>query len=347
MAESKPTHLAQSLDRLKPKDKPPASARVLNGWITQAQDRLGVAGSRLGWLVAATVVSAALQRAMDESGSPVFLLKGGTMLQYRLPGMSRTTQDIDGLIRGDVDSFLDQLDRALGEPWGPLTLVRGEVEIIHVPHRLVEPRRFDIIVLLNGVTWRRVQVEIAPDEGHAGAAPEQIPSPSLAGFGLPTPDRLVSLSLRYQIAQKVHACTDPHDPPQHINDRARDVVDLLLLRDLIDSTGKPTSPEVRAAVEDVFAARAREAEATGGSPRTWPARLAAHAHWGPSFSKAAESAGLTIPLVDAVAQVNSWLARVEQGASQDQIVRRAAGRRVSESEPSLTPRTQQVAGDET
>ena len=27
----------------------------------------------------------------------VVTLKGGTMLQYRLPGMSRTTQDIDGL----------------------------------------------------------------------------------------------------------------------------------------------------------------------------------------------------------------------------------------------------------
>ncbi|WP_225872041.1 nucleotidyl transferase AbiEii/AbiGii toxin family protein [Scrofimicrobium canadense] len=41
-----------------------------------------------------------MQRAVDRSGAPLFLLKGGTMLQYRLPGMSRTTQDIDGLVRG-------------------------------------------------------------------------------------------------------------------------------------------------------------------------------------------------------------------------------------------------------
>lgn len=64
MAESKPTQLAQSVDRLKPKHKLPSSARALDGWITQAQDRLGVAGSRLGWLVAATVVSATPRRAM-------------------------------------------------------------------------------------------------------------------------------------------------------------------------------------------------------------------------------------------------------------------------------------------
>ena len=95
-----------------------------------------------------------------------------------------------------------------------------------------------------------VQIEVSPDEGHAGATPEQIPSPPLAAFGLPTPDHLTILSMRYQIAQKVHASTDPHDPPAFVNDRARDVVDLLLLRDLIDANGHPTLAEVRSAVED-------------------------------------------------------------------------------------------------
>jgi len=76
------------------------------------------------------------------------------------------------------------------------------------------------------------------------------------------PDHLVSLSMRYQIAQKVHASTDPHDPPAFVNDRARDVVDLLLVRTLTETTGHPSSTEIRAAVEDIFAARAAEAEAT-------------------------------------------------------------------------------------
>ena len=152
MATHEPANLSQSLDRLKPKYKSPSSARVLHTWIAQAQDSLGVAGPRLGWLVSATVVTAALQRAVDESGAALFLLKGGTMLQYRLPGMSRTTQDIDGLVRGDIDRFLTELDATLSEPWGPLTLVRGEVEIIDVPRKLVKPRRFDMTVVLNGVT---------------------------------------------------------------------------------------------------------------------------------------------------------------------------------------------------
>lgn len=113
MAAREPANLAQSLDGLKPKDKAPSSARILHTWIAQAQHSLGSAGPRLGWLVAATVMTAALQRAVDDSGIALFLLKGGTILQYRLLGMSRTTQDVDGLIRGDIDRFLTQLDAGL------------------------------------------------------------------------------------------------------------------------------------------------------------------------------------------------------------------------------------------
>lgn len=311
MVEHDPANLAAALNNLAPKGKTPSSARVLNAWIAQAQDRLDSAGPRLGWLVATTVVSAALQRAVDEHGSPLFLLKGGTMLQYRLPGMSRTTKDIDGLVRGDLDRFLAELDKALQEPWGPLALVRGEVDTIDVPNRIIKPRRFDITVALNGVTWRRVQIEVSPDEGSAGAIPENIPAPSLAGFGLPSPDHLTSLSMAYQIAQKIHACTDPHDPPAFVNDRARDVIDLLLLRDLIETTQHPTRGEVRSAVEDVFTARAAEAAAVGVTHRTWPARSTAHPHWGSSFVSAAGSAGLTISLADAVDQLNAWLDLIE------------------------------------
>jgi len=300
-------NLAASLKKLDPKKKEPTNARVLDGWIAQARDRLDSYGPRLGWLVAATIVTAALQRAVGEDRRSLFLLKGGTMLQYRLPGMSRTTQDVDGLVRGDLDEFLRKLDAALAEPWGPLVMTRGEMEEILVPARIVNPRRFDIKVTFKGVTWRRVQVEISHDEGGAGAQSEEIPSPSLAGFGLPTPDRLIGLPMAYQIAQKIHASTDPHDPPHQVNDRARDVVDLSLLRDLATRTGHPALEQIRDAVIDIFAARAVEAETAGILPRTWPAVLTAYPHWSESYADAAESAGITLGLEEAVAELNEWL----------------------------------------
>jgi hypothetical protein len=325
MADDKPFNLAQSLDGLKPKDKLPRSASVLNTWITQAEKTLSSDGGRLGWLIASTVVAAALQQAVDEQGRPSFLLKGGTLLQHRLPG-SRTTTDVDGLIRGDIDAFLEALDIVLRRPWGPLTFKREPVEVINVPNRVIKPRRFDVLLLMNGSTWRRLQVEISPDEGRAGQEGEPVTPPSLAGFGIPTPENLVGLAIRYQIAQKVHAASDPHDPPDYVNDRARDVVDLILLRDLVATTGAPTLSEIREAILDIFSARAADAAHLGLQQRLWPARLYAYPHWHASFLKAAESGGITLALDEAVADINTWLDEIDfpsTGAGSGQVLSQA------------------------
>jgi hypothetical protein len=52
MGIAEPRNLAAALSGLKPKDKDPRSARILNAWIAQAEDRLSSSGGRLGWLVA-------------------------------------------------------------------------------------------------------------------------------------------------------------------------------------------------------------------------------------------------------------------------------------------------------
>ncbi|MFV2145058.1 nucleotidyl transferase AbiEii/AbiGii toxin family protein [Isoptericola sp. G70] len=309
-----PVDLTAGLNELRPKAKDPTSARVLDTWIAQAERQIGASseGGRLGWLVASTVVTAALQRAADEDGNSRFLLKGGTLLQHRLGLAARTTRDLDGLVRGDIDTFLAQLDEALRLPWGPLTMRRSEIEVIATPTRVIKPRRFTVFVELRGATWRRIQVEISPDEGSAGATPEFVTAPTLRGFGLPSPELLASLALNYQIAQKIHAATDPHDPPVAVNDRARDVTDLLLLKSLTETSGIPRLADVRAAVHDVFAARAADAAQLDLVPRTWPATLTAFPHWATDYATAATSAGVDVPLEDAVATINAWLDEIEQ-----------------------------------
>ncbi len=179
--------LAALLRTLKPKTMEPVSAKVLNTWIAQAEGQLGdeAKGGRLGWLIASSVAVGAVQRALDEDGRQLFLLKGGTLLQHRLNATARTTKDVDGLVRGDMDAFFAVLEDVLDEPWGPLTLRRGEVEVIDVPTKLIKPRQFHIILNLRGVTWRRIQFEVSPDEAGIGGERELIEPPPLAGFGCP------------------------------------------------------------------------------------------------------------------------------------------------------------------
>jgi len=46
---------SEAINQLKPKEKEPRSARVLDGWVAQAQQTLvgEISGGRLGWLIAA------------------------------------------------------------------------------------------------------------------------------------------------------------------------------------------------------------------------------------------------------------------------------------------------------
>lgn len=306
------SRLAEQLRTLKPKAREPASTRVLNTWIAQAEVKIGdeAKGGRLGWLIASSVAIAAVQRAIDADGRHLFLLKGGTLLQHRLNATARTTKDVDGLIRGDLDAFIFALDDALDEPWGPLTLRRGEVEVVNVPSKIIEPRRFDIILELRGVTWRRIQFEVSPDEAGISDDHEAIEPPPLSGFGLPDPTALVGIAMRFRIAQKLHAVSDPHEPPGSINDRARDLVDLLLLRDLAATTGSPTLAEVRQAATAVFAARADEAMHLGVATRAWPPAVVGHPHWADDFARAAASGGVELSRDDAVAEVNAWIKQI-------------------------------------
>lgn len=123
----------------------------------------------------------------------------------------------------------------------------------------------------------------------------------------------VSARVRYQIAQKLHAVSDPHEPPDFINDRARDVVDLLLLRDLVDATGKPTLAEICQAGLAVFGARAAEATELGRPPRDWPPTIFAHDHWVADYAIAATSGNVGLNLDAATAELNDWITRIAAG----------------------------------
>ncbi len=321
-ARSNGIDVVRELASLKPKGKEPRSVRVLDSWIAHAENELGIGQSgRLSWLIATTVVAAKLQQAINDAGVSRFSLKGGTLLQHRLGLESRATKDLDGIVSGDIEGFLEALDAVLVEPWGAISFTRTEAEEIRVPSRVVKPRRFEMVMSLRGDVWRRVKVEISPDEGRAASSQERIGAPALAGFGLPTPEYLVGMSMSYQIAQKVHAASDPHDPPRFVNERARDVADLVLLHRMVMRTGSPANEETLEAIGDIFSARAHDARELGRPVRAWPVRLTPYDHWRVDYATAAQAVQLDLSLEEAVDEVNCWLDEIDQCACDETLHR--------------------------
>ena len=291
------------------KDRTPASARVLEQWVHQASTALGTNAARTGWILASTIVVAALQRALGQDQQPLFLLKGGVYLERRLGASARATRDVDTLFRGSVDELVLALDEALAQPWGPVTLSRTLIQTIDAP-RIVKPRRFDVLLALRGVTWRRVQVEVAFDDGHIREHSDRIAAPSTDFFGIHAPDALVGIAMAYQVAQKLHACTDPHEPPTFVNDRVRDLVDLLLIKHAY-YPAPGSLGAVRAAAIDVFQARAVEAAQIGRHPRSWPPTIVTNPLWVNTFATPAEEARVLSTLDELIAELNEWITAID------------------------------------
>lgn len=287
------------LSALPARGKAPASVNVLRRWIGEAARRIRTDEARIQRRIANYVVLAMLGRVRDERGDPLFLVKGGAMLELRLGLAARASADLDTLFRGRRDDFLHALDGALEGGWRDFSAGRTEAEEIEVPGMVLRPLRVDLKLQYLTRSFATVPLEISAAEGSAGDELEEVCPDSLAFFGLQEPERVPCLSLRYQIAQKLHAATTP-STDAHPNLRVHDVVDLLLLRRL---SSEEELPRIRGACVDIFEARALQ---------PWPPILVAHPHWVGPYQRLAEE--LSVParsISEAVHAVNEMVERID------------------------------------
>jgi hypothetical protein len=104
------------------------------------------------------------------------------------------------------------------------------------------------------------------------------------------------LSLRYQIAQKLHAVTQRFE--QGERERFRDLIDLIICRDLVADLG-----DVRDACIDTFDARSLHA---------WPPILQVPNSWAEPYTALAEE--MDFPVTDvgeAAAQVREFISKID------------------------------------
>lgn len=275
--------------------KAPHSTSVIQKWVDDYAREKGVAASRLQRWIWFMIVLAVLDRVRDEQGEPLFLVKGGAAMELRFQLEARTTKDIDTVFREAMPSMLQRLDEALQAGWGDFSFERSEPEVITDTRSV----RLAIKLSYRGKRWGTVQLEVAPAEGRSGDDVERLDAIGIDQFGLEGPERIPCLGIRYQIAQKLHACTAPPLEGKDENPRFHDPIDLILLSDLVANDGWPL---VRDACLDTFQVRGKHA---------WPPELVIYPSWPAAFAALAQDQGFEITdIEDAARQVREMIERI-------------------------------------
>lgn len=263
-----------------PAPAPPRSIGKLEKLVLAYANREGVAVGRVRHWISFMLLSGALDRAAGRLGGPRFVVKGGVALELRVPGRARATDDLDVVAICEADDMVAALDEALREPYHDCSFSRRAETLLLGPNAV----RVYVQLAYRSSRWGTIQVDLARPDGHLTET-ERLPSISLKPFGLSGPADVACLSLRYQIAQKLHGMTKvPYDGSE--NDRFRDAVDILLMRDLV---GHEQLQDVRIACEETFASRGLH---------EWPPGIALPEAWAAPYTALARSVGLGIESLD-------------------------------------------------
>lgn len=252
----------------------------------------GIAHERARRWLSLVSFSGALDSVRADDG-PRFLVKGGASMELRLGLGARTTKDVDIVFRGAPNEMLGALEEAFAQPYGSFSFRRkGPVEDIHE----TGSRRLFVQVGFAGRDWQTLQVEVARPEANE---PELVPvAIGIADFKLDGPENVACLSLRYQVAQKIHAVTE--QPEGRANHRYWDLIDLQIQRELLGND----LARVREACVETFAGRGLH---------SWPPELVVPEDWREPYATVAVELQADLPVdVDAAAnEVRDFIAAID------------------------------------
>lgn len=250
----------------------------------EASKHTGVAAGRLRRWLGFMVVAAMLDEARHvDDGEPLFLVKGGVAMELRVDIGARATKDLDTAFRESMEVVADHLDPALRAGHGDFTATRTELE----PVKDTGAVRCDIKLAYRGKSVITVKMEVAAVEGGMGNDIDHVPAKSLDHVGLTGPDTIACVAVRWQIAQKLHACTEVFDDGE--NDRFRDLIDLQLLGELV---ADDEWTAVKEACLEVFGGREKH---------EWPPDVTVHDSWISGYGSLADETGFAIVDVHAAA----------------------------------------------
>lgn len=237
---------------------------------------------------------------------PEGVIKGGSSLMFRYgPEFTRYTRDIDAARSIGLNEYLDRLAHALAMGWNGFS---GKVVAVPPPHPQGVPAAYvmvpyDVKLDYMGKPWQTVRVEVGHNEiGDADDYELFLPTDLGDAFeqlGFPRPRPLRVMRLAYQVAQKLHAVSEPG------SERAHDLIDLQLmaLRSSLDFG------EIHEKCIRLFAYRKRQ---------TWPPVITQGINWDTAYTNALrtiQDASELFPTVsEAVIWVNNLIAAIDSSS---------------------------------
>ena len=267
---------------------PPKSRRFLDMAIDRLGDKYGDP-MRIRRAMASVVVA-----QMMPSG----VVKGGSALKIRYGNaMTRFTKDLDAARDTDVVSYIQAFRERLSAGWCGFA---GRIVEREPPHPKDVPESYvmspyDVKLDYCTKPWLTVQFELGHNElGDADEYDEVLSSDIADAFielGFPRPAPVKLMALEYQLAQKLHAVTEPG------GDRARDLVDL----QIIANDSKLDFAKARRICERTFAYRRRH---------SWPPRMTGRDDWSGMYLDARGELPVLPEVAMAIDWVNSLIDRI-------------------------------------
>jgi len=302
-----------------PSRSQPKTEKQLGRLVSNYAEASGLGVRRVRQRVSAMAFLGALERVHEEDSTARFLIKGGIACELRFQNQARATRDLDALFHGSLDELIADLDKAFATPYSGFSFSYTPPEAV----RKTGAHRFDVKLTYQGRGWATLRVEISPPEGQAHE-PELVPALSVSEFGLTGPTEAPCLSLRFQIAQKLHACTERF--PDRENERVHDLIDLQLMEKLIEDYSR-----VKAACIEIFGLRETHA---------WPPTLPAEPTWPDTYRElAAELDFPTKDLAEAITRVQALIDRIQNTKRPGSWNKRAHDGRLSDNPESAAALT--------
>lgn len=233
----------------------------------------GLDQERLRRWVSFLALCGVLERAASDGLLGGYYLKGGVAMELRFALLARATKDMDVGLQGYRAARLRDFAQALKLGFDQFSF-RVKPAIRHMDW--ADTVRIEVAIQYRTRAWQTVEVDLGP----TGAESFDLVEPAIPGLGelaVPVASPVRCISLSEQVAQKLHACTDPRTGVA----RARDVLDILL----IDTLGQLDYGTARKATRRVFRERATHA---------LPPLFEAPPAWRPELAALAEQLGFPV-----------------------------------------------------